>query len=303
MPPISRAQSSSRRPRSRSSSPELAPDRSKRLLLYCASGNRSARAADVAAERARVRERGLDRRRHRGLATGGPAGRRGRGPEPRAADALLATHPATRGRGRGPAEAARLEGSPDRRRRAGRAVRLLPGGGRSRHPRDRRRRRRRRVQPAAPGDPQHRAGRDAEDGVGAALDPGAEPRRGGHRAQHPARRGQHPRDHRGLRPDRRRRRQLPHPVPAQRRLGAAAKAGRLGLDPRLRGADLDLRPVRGALLSLPLPGAAAARAGAELWRRGRAGRDGRRHGPAAGKRGDQAGRGDRRAADRAAAPL
>ena len=79
--------------------------------------------------------------------------------------------------------------------------------------------------------------------------------------------GQHPRDHRGLRRDRRRRRQLPHPVPAQRRFGAAAQAGRLGLDPRLRRADLDLRPVRRALLPLPVPGAAAARDGAELRRR------------------------------------
>ena len=39
-----------------------------------------------------------------------------------------------------------------------------------------------------------------------------------------------------LRRHRRRRRQLPDPLPAQRRLGAAAQAGRLGLDPRLRRA-------------------------------------------------------------------
>ena len=39
------------------------------------------------------------------------------------------------------------------------------------------------------------------------------------------------------------------------------------------------------------------------WRRGRARRDGRRHGPAAGERGDQAGRRHRRAADRPAAAL
>ena len=49
-------------------------------------------------------------------------------------------------------------------------------------------------------------------------------------------------------------------------------------------------PYEGPVLPLPLPGAAAARAGAELRRRGRARRDGRRDGPAAGKRGDQAGR-------------
>ena len=57
---------------------------------------------------------------------------------------------------------------------------------------------------------------------------------------------EHPRDPRRLRRDRRRRRQLPYPLPAERRLGAAAQAGRLGLDPQLRRPDLDLRPLRGA---------------------------------------------------------
>ena len=111
---------------------------------------------------------------------------------------------------------------------------------------------------------------------------------------------EHPR---GLRRDRRRRRQLPHPLPAQRRLGAAAQAGRLGLDPQLRRADLDLRPLRGALLPLPLPDSAAGRAGAELLRQRRARRDGRDDGHAAGQRGDQAGARRRRAADRPPASL
>ena len=57
-------------------------------------------------------------------------------------------------------------------------------------------------------------------------------------------------------------------------------------------------PVRGALLPLPLPDAPARRARPELRRRRRARRDGRRHGPAAGKRGHQARGRDRRAADR-----
>ena len=81
---------------------------------------------------------------------------------------------------------------------------------------------------------------------------------------------QHHRDHQGLRRDRRRGGQLPDPLPAERRVGAAAQAGRLGLDPRLRRADLDLRPLRGALLPLPLPDAAAGRAGSQLRRRRRA---------------------------------
>ena len=82
-----------------------------------------------------------------------------------------------------------------------------------------------------------------------------------------------------LRRDRRRGRQLPHPLPAQRRLGAAAQAGRLSLDPQLRRPDLDLRPLRGALLPLPLPDPAAGRAGAELLGQRRARRDGRDDGP------------------------
>ena len=49
-----------------------------------------------------------------------------------------------------------------------------------------------------------------------ALNPDVERRR----AQRPARRRQHPRGDRGLRHHRRRRRQLPDPLPAQRRLGA-----------------------------------------------------------------------------------
>ena len=139
--------------------------------------------------------------------------------------------------------------------------------------------------------------------LGADLHRRAEPRRQGRRAQRPPRREQHPRGDRGLRHRRRRRRQLPHPLPAERRLGAAAQAGRLRLDPRLRRADLDLRPLRGALLPLPLPDPAAGRAGAELLRQRGARGDGRDDGHAAGQRGDQADPRHRRAAGRPPAPL
>ena len=87
------------------------------------------------------------------------------------------------------------------------------------------------------------------------------------RAQRPARLRQRDRAAVRLRRDRRRRRQLPDPLPAQRCLGAAQQAGRLGLDPLLRRADLDLRPLRGPVLPLPLPDPASGRAGAELRRR------------------------------------
>ena len=117
---------------------------------------------------ARLRERRLDGRRHPRLAGAGAAGRRHRGDDPRAARPLLAPHAASRGRGRRPAQAAEREGAAARRRRPRRPDRALPRGGRDRHARPRRRRRRRRLQPAAPGDPQHRADRRAEDRLGAA---------------------------------------------------------------------------------------------------------------------------------------
>ena len=57
---------------------DLVPDRSQRVLLYCRTGARSARAAYQLQE-ARLRERRQRRRRDRGLAGPGPARRRRRG--------------------------------------------------------------------------------------------------------------------------------------------------------------------------------------------------------------------------------
>ena len=73
---------------------------------------------------------------------------------------------------------------------------------------------------------------------------------------------------RGLGRDRRRRRQLPNPLPAQRRLGLARDPGRARLDLPLRGPGDRLQAARGPVLPLPVPAAAAARARPEL-RRGR----------------------------------
>ncbi len=172
-----------------------APDKSARTILYCRSGNRSYKAAEQTAS-AWLRGRRLDGGRDPRLAGAGAAGGRDRGDDPRAARPLLAPHAAARGRGRGPAEDAEREGAAARRRRARRADRALPRRGRDRHDRPRRRRRGRRLQPPAPGDPQHRADRHAEDRVGTADDRGAQPRRRGGRAPHPPRRREHPRDHR-----------------------------------------------------------------------------------------------------------
>ena len=79
----------------------------------------------------------------------------------------------------------------------------------------------------------------------------------------------HPR--RGLGGDRRRRRQLPDALPAERRLGLARHPRRPRLDLPLRGPGDRLRAGRGPLLPLPVPAAASAGAGAELRRGRRAG--------------------------------
>ena len=89
----------------------------------------------------------------------------------------------------------------------------------------------------------------------------------------------------------------------ERRDGAAGDPGRVRLDPRLRRAALGVRPARRAVLPLPLSGPAARRAGALVRRQRRAGRAAGHDGPAAGDRGRQARRRHGRAADRAAAAV
>ena len=64
--------------------------------------------------------------------------------------------------------------------------------------------------------------------------------------------------------------------------------GRLGRDPRLRGPALGLRALRGPVLPLPLSAAAAGRARAVLRRQRRPRRAARHDGPAPGDRGHQA---------------
>ncbi len=114
---------------------------------------------------------------------------------------------------------------------------------------------------------------------------------------------QRPGDLRRLRPDRRRHRQLRHPVPGQRRVRAARQAVRVGLDlPVRRAGQRVLGRVR-PVLPLPVPRAAAARDGAVL-RRGRGARRAVRLDRVdPGERGDQAHRRDRRAAGRPADDL
>ena len=110
----------------------------------------------------------------------------------------------------------------------------------------------------------------AEGRLRRAVDQGDQPGRGGRQVPDAPRRLQHHGDHRRLRRDRRRRRQLPDALPAQRRDGAARHPGRVGLDPRLRRPAVGLQAARRPVLPLPVPGAAAGRAGPVLRRQRRA---------------------------------
>ena len=140
---------------------------------------------------------------------------------------------------------------------------------------------------------------DAEGRLRRGVDQRDQPGRERRQVPRPARRLEHHGDHRGLRRDRRRRGQLPDPLPAQRRDGAPGHPGRLGLDPRLRRPAVGLQAPRRPVLPLPVPGAAAGRARAVVRRQRRARRAARHDGPAAGHRGHQARDRRGRAADRA----
>ena len=117
---------------------------------------------------------------------------------------------------------------------------------------------------------------------------GLNPEREGRRARDDAQLDERAGDLQALRHHRRRRGQLPHALPRERRVRAARQAERLRQHLPLRRAGLDLRHEERAVLSLPVSRAATARPRAEL-RRGRRARRaarGRRHDP--GDRGDQA---------------
>ena len=280
-----------------------APDRDAPVILYCAGGVRSLFAAQTLAEMGYTDVASMSRR------LPGLEGRRARlrdaGRPDRRAEAALQPPPAhPRGRLGGPGQAPRLEGAAHRRRRPRLAGRALPRRRGRRHDRDRRLRRRRRQQPPAPDRPHDRPGRRAQGRVGAkqsinALNPDDQRRR----PRGDARRRQRRADHRRLRRHPRRDRHVRDALHPQRRGGRGRHPGRPRQRLPVRGPADHVRPVRGAVLSLPVPDPAAARARARLLGGRRARRRARDPRPAPGQRGAQGPARDRQHAGRPAAPV
>ncbi len=162
------------------------------------------------------------------------------------------------------------QGAGHRRRRAGQSGSALSGRGGRGHARDRRVRRGGRVQPAAPDHPRAVRHREAEGRLGEGVDRRDQPPGERRRAQRAARQRQRAGDLRGLRPDRRRHRQLRDPLPGQRRGVLLGDPLRLGLDLPVRRAGQRVRADprrRRPVLPLPLPRAATAGHGARAARR------------------------------------
>ena len=208
------------------------------------------------------------------------------------------------GRHRGPAEAARREGAADRRGRARLAGGAVPGGGRRRHARHRRRRRGRPHEPPAPGDPQHRA-RSASPRSSRRARRSRRSTRTSRWCRYQTRLDQDNvldliRDYDVIvdGADNFPTRYLLNDA-AVRERKPVVHASILGFDGQLTV----FVPVRGPVLPLPLPAAAAGRPRAVVRRQRRAGRAAGHHGPAPGERGDQADHRHGRAAGRAAAAV
>ena len=128
---------------------------------------------------------------------------------------------------------------------------------------------RRRQQPAAADPPRHAGRRPLQAAVGEGSAERAEPDRQGRVLRDRADLEERARAVQGVRHHPRRHRQLLDPLPGQRRLRDPRQAERLRQHLPVRRAGLGVRHQGRAVLSLPLSGAAASRARAEL--RGRRG--------------------------------
>ena len=252
------------------------PDHDVPVIVHCASGVRSAFAAKTL-DRAGLHRRRLGRRRLQPVEGRGP--RVGGAPDPhrRAAQPLPAPPAPARGGRGGPAQAARRQGPAPRRRRPRLARRAVPRRRRRRHHRHHRHGRRRRVEPPAPDPPQHGPDRRPQGRLG---QEDADPRSTPTSTSSPTTSASTPATSCELlsrvRPRGRRRRQLPEPLPAERRLAEDGHAGRARLDLPLRGPGHRVQAPRRPVLPLLHPRAAPRRAGAVV-RRGRRARRAARH--------------------------
>ena len=257
-----RAQSTSRCRRSRSVSRSWCPTGAARSSRTAPSAR--ARTGSFRRWTRRLPGCDLDGRRNRRLA-GARLPRRLREPPRRGQARTLQPAPADpRGRRGWPAQASGDEHPADRRRRARIAVRALPRSSGHRPNRDRRRRRRRLLEPPTSGAPFDRRARRAQGAIGPKGIDGAQPGRGGRHLRGAIDLGERrPDPHGRLGPDRRRRRQLPDALPAERRIGLARHPRRRRLDLSFRGSGDRLQAARGPVLPLPLSRASRRR----NWRR------------------------------------
>ena len=226
-----------------------------------------------------------------------------REPHGRSGAAVLTAPPYPGGGRGGAAQAAEVESAPHRRGRARLAGGLLPRSGRRGDARHRRLGRRRRDEPAAPDPPFDRADRRAEGGFGEGHARGDQSGRDRHPVQGAPHLREHRPDHRGLRRRHRRRRQLPHALPVERRVDQVAQAGGPRLHLPVRGAGHRVQALRRPVLPLPVPPAAAAGARALVRGGGCPRRASRSHRDDPGERGPQAPSRDRRAPRRPLSPL
>ena len=236
-----------------------APDRSRPIVIYCASGVRSVFAAQTLAEMGYAdvvsMAGGFQGWKSQGLPWNSPTVLT---PEQKLRYSRHLLIPEVGAEGQ--ARLLESTGPAGRGRRAGLTRLALPRRGGRRHDRGDRLRRRRPVEPPAPGRPHDRPGRPEEGRLDAQLAPRPEPRDRGHRPRRDARRRQRRAAHLGLRRDPRRDRHVRDALPVERRGGHRGHPGGPRQRLPVRGPADGVQAVRGPVLPLPVSDPAATRA-------------------------------------------